>query len=224
MQRTRTDGRTPGGPRPKRSSEPLGGEFRPPGRQSTYKARVKFMSAVRTCAPEALDELAALAAEERTPSNRIRVKQWIERWRFNTDRWLVKITFQKVANWRHYPQHRELRFGGGPYLLDYPELFEKTTTRLPPVWRPRIHSRRRYLELVDHYMSAVEAAELSSGAVLTDIIRSSKHFEWLVLYHVCGMTSEEIASQEHREDDFDSTTIPKAVRKTALLIDLTLRP
>ena len=55
--------------------------------------------------------------------------------------------------------------------------------------------------------------------------RTLEHFRWLALYHVEGLTYDELARHEQdKQGHPDPSTISRALTQTAALIGITLRP
>lgn len=178
---------------PRRAEVRIGsGEFHNPA-QPLPLAQKLFIDAVARLVPDVLAELEYLADE--TPDDE-RLRAWA-RSRGFSDPWLLRYARRTVDRWRARPDTRGkfAPFAVGEWLPDAKPLDN-------PVWDSRLETETAFRERVEVYVRDVKGAEYARGAEHTPTKRTppgepvARHFEWLALYAVGGLTLDAIAVRD----------------------------
>jgi hypothetical protein len=116
-----------------------------------------------------------------------------------------------------------------PTVLDWEEerdpkyLFTFTARAWEPTEKPRVVVRRElrtaFEDQLTAYLDRMEALARARRFIRA-AQKVGRHFEWLALYQVGGRTPAQIAQQFGKERQ----AVDTAIRQTAEMIDLTIRP
>ena len=200
-----------------------------------------FFEAIRTLVPEVFAELAPMINSAWIDDGKIwphmlrdrdyevdvdpRVEAWASR-RGLSDRHSLTIVKASLYGWATGNLSRGVWQVGlwAPEPL-YPPLDY-------PIWNPRWESETAFRARVDAYIQSVAGGEYARGAELTPVKRGrpsepiERHFEWLALYAVGGLTLEDI-SQRYPVGATDAPLTRQAIQQgiatSARLAGVTLR-
>lgn len=194
----------------------VGGEAWPKGQENT-KAQWLFLGSVRRCVPTCFASLLKLAAHYSASdleSPKLlafdsELRAWMKRWNF--DAGFLRNTATRTA--RRAVEHPEIAtkdwaLSGGYWAVEVPALDRST-------WNPVKETEASFRRRVDAYIDHVKA---QPGLVWLQK-REPAHFDWLALFHVKGLSYDQILTR-YRLDDPDR--LRKAIRDTAIVVGITL--
>lgn len=194
-------------------------------------ARLHFMGRVPELVPEVLDDLEEIAQEysEAPPVEReYELQRWAERWHL-WERWTLRRARVTVDAWLHFDDLDRSSFVSvlpeteEPPSIDGFEYSGRT-------WHPWGFNRRKFKEMVhrdveealEEYMDRVERRLVNEGPYRNSARKrkQKEHFDWLIFYQVEGLSYSRVADRVTRSRQ----TVTEAIKDTAHLVNLTLRP
>jgi hypothetical protein len=129
--------------------------------------------------------------------------KWAEEWKLNDD-WFRARAFFTLADWCFKPQtFAELKWSYG--ILIWGSEFKVNPFKFEWMWNPLKESRfvaervmrAAFNEMMREYFEATEARATSLGYKRALRKIELRHFEWLVYFHIKGMTYAQICEQEN---------------------------
>lgn len=171
-------------------------------------AQMHYLRAVIEHVPDAWRELVELPDDDDAS-----LLAWAD-WRGFNDPWALDMARDHRADWREHPDLAGmlLSVGGTAWEPVMPEFGR---------WNPFVESKEAVRARFERYLDVCEAMP---GMVRTppDKRTGEAHFEWLALHHAGHLTYQQIANRSAQRTD--PAEISRAIRATAALVGLTLRP
>lgn len=194
----------------------FGGDLIPA--DATNTAQWWFLTAILNVVPEAVKDLAALAADPSVslePDLDHRFRAWVDKWGF-TDPWLLRVAEHTAVTWREKPELRgRIWMHSHAYWMpDFPQL-------AAPNWNPVEERETAYRARIDDY---IETVKQTPDMVPVPTKHNLQHFEWLALTHVASMTATAVAAQCDGDGvGLEASVVRRRVAETAALCNITLR-
>jgi hypothetical protein len=163
-------------------------------------ARLRYLSAVSRCVPEAIDELLTVDLDDDTA-----VHAWATRWGF-VDGWARETALTHARLWKATPEWK------GRWLI----VHGNVRNMLPmdkPIWDPAFESEAGFRRRVEEYIRQVKET------ALPDVRSGDLHFEWLALAQVGGFPQVDIANRLN--GSVSESAISQAIGKVAELVGVT---
>jgi hypothetical protein len=172
-------------------------------------ARWLFLMAVERCVPEALAALARVYGTDTAA-----LDAWAQRWGF-TDDWARRIASLHVTLWRENPT-----LAGRWQIVSAAVAWEPIPAAVS--WNPVAETEAAFRERVNTYIAACKR----NGLMPTPTKEDVRHFEWLALHHVAGDYPYQRIVERYQDADGspDVSAVSRAMKQTAALVGITLRP
>lgn len=183
-----------------------------------------FLEAIAKFAPEAMTELAGIAAMPVGDPGAARwlldrpteaaVDAWATRWGIPyPNGWWMRQVRRHVKRWRAQPRHR------GKWLMFTDSAFEPAWPT-PPAWNANDELEADYRTRVDQYVADIKRLP---GVVLPNETFRERDFQSLVLEHVAQKTIPDILEALQALDAPDEKTVRLRNERLAVVLGLTLR-
>lgn len=207
------------------------GEYQPAG--VNQMGRLVFMDTVLRQAPHVFDALLTIE-DQLTAGVEDRIESWGRTWHLS-DRWLLAIareTLQARREIESYRDRREWIFPGWSVIApDWPDLgwdpdADTRTLEGAPGgagWDPTIETLEAFHARVERYILRIQQLTADAGFERVPEKKTTKHFDWLVQFQVCGYTHADIA-EACGPEGVEVARIGEAITPLARSIGLTLRP
>lgn len=169
---------------------------------------MRYLYAVSRRVPEALDELRAI-----DPGDDRALEAWARRRGFS-DHWALWTVRNHLPVWRDNPESfgRWLTVFGGTWEPVPPPA---------PIWNPFKETEAAYAKRHAEYLNQVRQLPATKTP---EKEHGDRDFEWLALVQVGGVERSEIAINAEGDDALSLGTVSEALKSTAAMIGLTLRP
>ena len=156
---------------------------------------------------------------------------WLRKWNVDDD-WLTKWFATTLDIWCTLSGERGKPLNPAMWLN---RIFESPALQIPeppvlPRYDPHFDNWDSYLEMVmqilEPYRQEAEAQFRAAGLKRSDRNWTLEHFEWLVRYQIRKESFASIRATARKSDGkrYSQNAVREAVRDTATLVDLTLRP
>jgi hypothetical protein len=167
--------------------------------------QMRYLQAVSSCVPQAIDELMALNLEDYSG-----FAAWAKHRGF-TDAWASSVALKHQTLWSENPHLQ------GKWLVVTGCAWEPVPPPFP-AWNLGAESEAALRERFERY---IETCKSSSG--ITPTPNKNSTFEWLAHHHVGRLTYSQIKDRFPLQG-LDSGQISREIKSTSELIGLTLRP
>jgi hypothetical protein len=173
--------------------------------------QMRYLQAVGACVPEAVqEELADLE-----PGDDAALRSWASRRGFEDD-WPISAAREHCALWRDNPDTK------GKWIIVTGSHWEPVMPAFA-AWNPFVESEPALRERFERYIEICKAAPAMRKT--PEKRTGDAHFEWLALHHAGRMTYTQVENWLSEKRQYpDRAEISRAIRETAAMIGLTLRP